>query len=385
MDLNSSNIDTLQKFVVSIHGIPTPTLSSGLSKKIVDMMCTSAAAAIKLQCGREYGFTDGEKLRATNLSLLSVQELEGLPTNNLVTERDLSRFDREAKVAKSRNRRFKAKNIRNNMILYKTKKEIKLDKLSRKITDILSARETKWNEGQQLKLKERLDAKLKKCAKSRDYTRKLLDNCKSWGGPCTSVEELHQILKEKSDQAEHVVKTELAYYAHSHKADRIARPELFKLNGIPHEEKLINLAILLEDEHTSTQTVADLPTNKDVIHALNGPYTEMENTLPISSLQLNELCIVVWQNCDGSYEWHVAYIKEIQSDGYVVDHLHRAVQGCHNRWKYPKKEDIQIAEKEPIVKCDVKGDWDITPDSRKRLFTLQNKKRIENAFFDHVK
>ena len=70
------------------------------SKMIVDMMCTSAAAAIKLQCGREYGFTDGEKSRATNLSLLSVQVLEGLPTNNLITERDLSRFDREAKVAK---------------------------------------------------------------------------------------------------------------------------------------------------------------------------------------------------------------------------------------------------------------------------------------------
>ena len=83
---------TPQKLVVSIHGIPTPTLSIDLSKTTVD---TSAAAAIKFQCGREYGFTDGEKSRATNLSLLSVQELEGLPTNNLITEKDLSRFDRE--------------------------------------------------------------------------------------------------------------------------------------------------------------------------------------------------------------------------------------------------------------------------------------------------
>ena len=51
------------------------------------------------------------------------------------------------------------------------------------MTEIL--RVTKWNEHQELKLKERLNAKLKKCAKAKDYTRKLLDYCKSWGGPCT--------------------------------------------------------------------------------------------------------------------------------------------------------------------------------------------------------
>ena len=70
--------------------------------------------------------------------ILTVQELEGLPTNNLITERDLSRFDREAKVAKCCNRRFKAKNIWNNMILYKTEKQVKLDKLAQKIMEILS-------------------------------------------------------------------------------------------------------------------------------------------------------------------------------------------------------------------------------------------------------
>ena len=64
--------------------------------------------------------------------------MEGLPTN-LVTERDLSRFDREAQVAKSKNRRFKAKNIRNNMVLYKTKSEIKVDKISKKIAEILKS------------------------------------------------------------------------------------------------------------------------------------------------------------------------------------------------------------------------------------------------------
>ena len=141
LDLTEGRVDTLQNYIVSIHGMSTPVLSNNLSIKILEMMCTSAASVIKLQCGREYGFGH-DKLRATNLSLLNEDKLEGLPTNNLITERDLSRFNQEAKVAKSRNRRFKAKNIQNSMVLYKSSKEIKLDKLSRKLTAILSYCET---------------------------------------------------------------------------------------------------------------------------------------------------------------------------------------------------------------------------------------------------
>ena len=41
-------------------------------------MCSSDAAAVKQQCGREYGFSDGEKLRVTDLNMLSASDLEGL-------------------------------------------------------------------------------------------------------------------------------------------------------------------------------------------------------------------------------------------------------------------------------------------------------------------
>ena len=103
------------------------------------------------------------------------------------------------------------------------------------------------------------------------------------------------------------------------------------------------------------------------------------------SLQQNQLFIVVWQSCDGKYEWYIAYVKEIIDESYVVDHLHRVVQNCHNKWKCPSKEDIQRADMEQIVNCLVEGDWDITPDTRKRFFTVKNKKVIENAFLNHVK
>ncbi|KAG1667875.1 Cyclin-A2 [Nymphon striatum] len=290
-DLIKGKIDTLQDYIVSIHGMPTPTLSNNLSTKIIEMMCATAASAVKLQCGREYGFSE-VKLRATDLSLLSEKDLEGLPTNNLVTERDFSRFDREARVAKSRNRRFKAKNIQNNMVLYKCSKEIKIDKLSRTLAAILSCREAQWDVLQHEKLKTRLEAKLNKSKKSEDYTKKLLQNCKSWGGPCTSLEELQQILKEKSDQNIQIVKTELAYYAHTHKADKIANPELFRLNGISHEEKLTNFGVLLSNDCISSCTVADLPTNEDVIATLEERPCQHQISEP-TPLNLNELCAYI--------------------------------------------------------------------------------------------
>ena len=130
-----------------------------------------------------------------------------------------------------------------------------------------------------------------------------MQNCKSWRDPCTTVEELQQILKKKCDQDVHIVKSELAYYAHTHKADKLGRPDLFRLNGISHEEKLTNLAILLSEDCISACTVANLPTNDDVIAVLEGTTTEQQSNEP-SNLKINELCVVVWQNCDAGYEWY---------------------------------------------------------------------------------
>ena len=72
-----------------------------------------------LQCGREYGFADkNEPARATQLSLLTAEELAQLPTNNIPSQRIFSVFDRKAVAAKSRNHKFKAKSIQNDLTLY---------------------------------------------------------------------------------------------------------------------------------------------------------------------------------------------------------------------------------------------------------------------------
>ena len=382
-DLLEKNTETLKNFIVSTHRLPIPTLSSEVSKKITDMMCISAAAAVKLQCGREYGFSTGKELRATDLSSLAPEQLVGLPTNNLVAERDLSKFDREARVAKSRNRRFRAKNIRNNMMLYQTTKELKITKMSHKIASILSNREETWTANQKERFQQRLQEKLIKCRKAKDYTKKLLNSCKSWGGPCTSVDELHEILREKAHEQELIVKTEHSYYVHTHKLDKTARPALCKINGITHEEKLVNLAILLDDDTASQYTMDDVPTNLDVISALECTQHQRQ-WVNQAILGVNELRVVVWQNCDSKYEWFLAYIKHIEDDKCTVDHLHRATNSSDCKWKYPSIEDVQEAELDQLLNCSVEGHWYIAPDKRKRLFSVSNITAIDAAFKRHI-
>ena len=142
---------------------------------------------------------------------------------------------------------------------------------------------------------------------------------------------------------------------------------------------LENLTILLDDEkYVSKSTVANLPSNGGVMKLFANNTSE---NLPVSSsLKTNELCVFVWDNPDRKYEWYLGYVKGHVNDRYVVDHLHRVLKGPHSKWKYPSKEDIQVVEPEQIVDCVVEGEWDISPDSRKRMFSLSNTKVITSVF-----
>ena len=142
----------------------------------------------------------------------------------------------------------------------------------------------------------------------------------------------------------------------------------------------MNFSILHEDEDVSTCILADLLTNSDVINTLEKAIIEK----PSAILIVKQLGTVVWQNCDSKYEWFIATYPLLANNGYVVDHLHRTVTRVNNKWKYPKTEDIQTAEPEQIVKSDVKGEWNYTPDTRKRQFFVENTKDIEKAFIHHT-
>ena len=102
----------------------------------------------------------------------------------------------------------------------------------------------------------------------------------------------------------------MAFFAHNHKEEKIARPSLFLLNGISHKENLENLLLLLsDDDRYATKLIASLPTNEDVLRELNGQrHTQTLAKVP-KKHNVNEMCIFILQDTNVKYEWYIGYIK----------------------------------------------------------------------------
>ena len=381
-DLLEKKTNTLQKFIVAIRQISITEPTSELGKHLVDLMCLEAAKGVMLQCGREYGFSDSsnQELRATDLSTLSEKQLEGLPTNNLATERLLAVFDHRAqKSAKCRNFRFKAKSIRNDLMLYKGNQGL-VEPSSKKLTKLLSEREKSWNDSQKRKAEDRIAEKLSKALNSNNYTKKLLVDCKSWSGPFTSPSEMLQIINKRPGQANHILRTEIAYLAHTQKGDKLIRPKLYKINGLSFEEKIENLSVLLFDEPGSASaTVTDLPTNEDVLKVLKSTVEQNLPSLPVYDLVINHICAVSWLGETANYFWCLGYVKDIQEDCVIVDHLCHANQNSSKHWKYPSVSDIQSVSVDQILDVTVEGDWN-SLGSRSQTYTLHNENNIKSTF-----
>ena len=170
-------------------------------------------------------------------------------------------------------------------------------------------------------------------------------------------------------------------HTHTHKADKIARKEFFR--GITYDEMLENLLILLDDEkQESRATVANLPANDDILRLTKAAPTTEEDRF----LNINKLCVVVWQEKENKYVWYNGYVKGIDKSTqcHIIDHLERSVKLYDSKWKYPSKEDVQTVEDDQIVHIDVEGEWNISPDCRKRLFSVTNIPLILNAFKMHI-
>ncbi len=80
-------MDTLSKFQVKIRKVTVKNPTSELANDFLRLMCSSGADGIKLQCGREYGFSpQSDESRATDLTTLNSDKLELIPTNNFKCE-----------------------------------------------------------------------------------------------------------------------------------------------------------------------------------------------------------------------------------------------------------------------------------------------------------
>ena len=174
------------------------------------------------------------------------QEIEN--TNNVVAECNLSVFDQKAIVAKSRNYKFQAKGIRNDIVLHKSSFTTAPDHIMKKMVTVLNKRQDDWTQEQQRLLKLKIEEKIEMAKKQSQYVNKLLAQCKSWDGPVVNIQELETVMKRHHDTIETVVKVELAYCKHIYRAEDIANLSLFKLIKVTHEERLSNLLVLLNQQ-----------------------------------------------------------------------------------------------------------------------------------------
>ena len=114
-------------------------------------------------------------------------------------------------------------------------------------------------------------------------------------------------------------------YAHTHKAEKVSLPELFKLSGITHDEKLENLLMLLEGEDTSSSLiVANLPTSGEAVTAMpQNMATEATDKLNYRTQEagINVMQFVIWSDTTGKYNWLLGYVKNITNTQYEIDHL----------------------------------------------------------------
>ena len=97
-DLKEKNIDCLADYHVEWKRVKVPKPETNLESYIFLQMVDGAAEGLKLQRGREYGFSDTHlKSRAAMVCVMTDSDLERIPSNNQTCERNVSKFESVAK------------------------------------------------------------------------------------------------------------------------------------------------------------------------------------------------------------------------------------------------------------------------------------------------
>ena len=92
---------------------------------------------------------------------------------------------------------------------------------------------------------------------------KLLQNCKTWGGPCTSVVDLENALV-LADDAGFCVTQKITCYKLTHPTESSINQICFDVRNVTHEEKLSHLRFNLSNEEVcenNRRVSGNMPTN----------------------------------------------------------------------------------------------------------------------------
>ena len=195
-DLKDHKMDTLKDYFVPYRHVTVEAVTDERELMIIDRMCEEAAKGLDMQRGGEYGFGDNHPDRpTTKMHELSAEEVNAIDTvvHNLPCERLLGKFSHRAVVAEYRNKFFTAQGIRDDMVLVKSSQST-VQATTRKINKILKLKESEWTSEQKKLRGLRIQKKMADSQSQQTYTKKLLQSCKSWGGPATTPDELDDII-----------------------------------------------------------------------------------------------------------------------------------------------------------------------------------------------
>ena len=388
-DLSSKNLDSLPQFLVPWKHVQiqeTNNLSS-LDDLILGEMCLRAAKGVELQCKREYWAdpTDETKQRATRLNLLTEEQRSMLPTNNLNTERSLAKFGYlAAQSAAHSNKLFKAKRIRDDLVLSDQKVEEHQDLTALKVMKQLDAMEFDWSKDQKAKKVEHLKEALLKKKRHNEFSDQVLKKCKSHNGPVTSASELKELLKANPSNTKQLLRLEIQFQRCMHPNDVAARPLLYKVNKLSEQQMVENLTILLSGDSEAEEGVV-FPCEDEIYEILKGDIVDntaveesnTEDNFP--AYEFERPLIIAWEDAPNKFQWYVGFHMAENSDGTLrIDHLKRLTSTSDRDWIRPRRSDIQDVHRDQIVCDQFTAKWNF--EGSRELFVIANFEAIRGKF-----
>ena len=161
--------------------------------------------------------------------------------------------------------------------------------------------------------------------------------------------------------------------------------DLFKLNKISHEDRLVNLGILLGNNNPDYNTT--LPTNRNTLRILQGNSTNEGDDIP--EYEINKIYVTLW--LEGKLPtWYLGHcisknysyrIEALDDNSYRIEYLEWVKITSNLTWKNPRVPDTADIMAENIFECNIEGDWDVSKE-RFLTFTLRNYKQIKNFVKD---
>lgn len=383
-DLNVGKADCLRQYRVEWKHVDTKKLepTSDLDILLTQKMLKDAASGVQLQCAREY-WEGTDKPRATQIFKLTSEERENLPTENLEPERYMNRVGSLAgQSAAHSNRFFKAKRMRDDL-MFSTKpndfspEESSWSSAKRQIFKRLDAMESVWTSEQ----RELYKQKLIKAKIDEDNSLKvpdiLLAKCKKHNGPVTNMNELHQLIANIPKEKELIsaLRLEIQYRKAVYPKDAERRSELYRVNSLALDQRVINLTELLSDETDLDSPGVLFQTEDEIVEVMKN--IDKPNELPFKPL---EPLVVVWDDENGGRNWYLGFFMDCNKDKtFRVDHLERFQINLSSRWRRPVSDDVQDVEYEQIVSCTIQGNWTMDDDENP-IFILLNEHEIQEKF-----